>query len=109
MARSPWFEYTDTYIRIRISEQALADVARAGASTKVESLIEELSRVSPEFERLWRENDVRAHGGGTKQLRHPQPGVIALDYSAFAVDDQPELRMVIYNPATPWMRRRCGP
>ncbi len=78
-----------------------ADVARAGASTKVEALVEELSRTSPDFERMWRENDVRAHGGGMKRLRHPQVGLIAFEYSAFVVDDQPELRAVIYNPATP--------
>lgn len=78
-----------------------ADVARAGASTKVEALVEELSSTSPEFERMWRENDVRAHGGGMKRLRHPQVGLIAFEYSAFVVDDQPELRAVIYNPATP--------
>ena len=36
-----------------------------------------------------------------KQLRHPLAGLIALEYSAFAVDGRPDLDMVIYNPATP--------
>jgi hypothetical protein len=50
---------------------------------------------------MWRDNDVRAHGEGTKHLRYPEVGVIALEYSAFAIDGRPDLGMVIYNPATP--------
>jgi hypothetical protein len=78
-----------------------ADVARAGASTKVQALVDELTRASPEFEAMWRDHDVRSHGEGTKSLRHPKVGLLGLEYSAFAVDDQPDLIMVIYNPATP--------
>jgi hypothetical protein len=57
--------------------------------------------VSPEFEALWRDNDVRAHGEGVKHLRHPIAGPIAFEYSTFAVDGRPDLSLVIYNPATP--------
>jgi transcriptional regulator with XRE-family HTH domain len=78
-----------------------AEVARAGASKAIETLVEELCRLSPEFAAMWRDNDVRAYGGGVKQLRHPKLGVISMEYSAFAVDGRPELSMVVYNPATP--------
>jgi hypothetical protein len=50
---------------------------------------------------LWLENDVLAHGDGTKHLRHPVLGPLAMEYSAFAVDGRPDLGMVVYNPATP--------
>src|SRR5580658_5863863 len=78
-----------------------ADAARAGAADNIKALVEELCHVSPEFASMWRDNDVRTHGEGTKQLRHPKVGLIALEYSAFAVDGRPDLGMVIYNPATP--------
>ena len=78
-----------------------ADTARAGASANVQALVEELRRLSPEFELLWRENDVRTHGEGTKHLRHPVAGMLELEYSAFSVDGRPDLSLVIYNPATP--------
>jgi transcriptional regulator with XRE-family HTH domain len=78
-----------------------ADAARAGAASTVKALVDELCRLSPEFEALWRENDVTAHGEGTKHLRHPVAGLIGLEYSAFAVDGRPDLSLVIYNPATP--------
>ncbi|HEY1720727.1 MAG TPA: helix-turn-helix transcriptional regulator [Magnetospirillaceae bacterium] len=77
-----------------------ADAARAGASKEIEALVDELSHASPEFASLWRENDVRHYGEGTKHLLHPSGGKIALEYSSFAVDGRPDLGMVIFNPAT---------
>ena len=64
-------------------------------------MVDELCHSSPLFEKIWRENDVRNHGEGTKQLRHPKACLLALEYSAFAVDGRPDLALVIYNPATP--------
>jgi transcriptional regulator with XRE-family HTH domain len=78
-----------------------AESARAGAGPKVREMVDELSRLSPAFEKLWREHDVRTHGEGTKSLVHPALGPIDLEYSAFAIDGRPELSMVIYNPSTP--------
>jgi transcriptional regulator with XRE-family HTH domain len=77
-----------------------ADAARAGATAEVAVLVEELCSRSSEFERMWRENEVRSHGEGVKHLRHPAAGLIALEYSAFGVNGRPDLSMVIYNPAT---------
>jgi len=78
-----------------------ADVARAGAGKNVEGLVDELSRESPEFAALWQDHEVRDTYEGPKRIRHPTAGLIALDYSAFAVDGRPDLSLVIYNPATP--------
>ena len=76
------------------------DAARAGAAAEVEPLVDELCRLSPEFEAMWRGNDVRSHGEGVKHIRHPVLGPLAFEYSAFAVDGRPDLSMVVYNPAT---------
>jgi len=78
-----------------------ADAARAGAAADAGALVDELSRLSPEFAAMWRDNDVRSYGEGVKRLRHPIVGPIAFEYSAFAVDGRPDLGMVVYNPATP--------
>ena len=77
-----------------------ADAARAGAVSEVAQLVEELCRLSPEFEGLWRDNDVHAHGEGVKRLAHPVLGQIELEYSAFAVDGRPDLGMIVYNPVS---------
>jgi transcriptional regulator with XRE-family HTH domain len=77
------------------------DAARAGATAEVEPLVDELCRLSPEFKAMWRNNDVRGYGESVKHLRHPVLGLLAFEYSAFAVDGRPDLSMVVYNPATP--------
>jgi hypothetical protein len=78
-----------------------ADVARAGAARNVQSLVDELCATSPEFARMWRDNDVQGHGDGVKVLHHPIAGKLSMEFSGFAVDGRPDLTMVIYNPATP--------
>jgi transcriptional regulator with XRE-family HTH domain len=78
-----------------------ADAARAGATREIQSLVDDLCRTSPEFEAMWRDNDVRKYGDGAKILHHPVAGALTMEYSAFAVDGRPDLGMVIYNPATP--------
>ena len=78
-----------------------ADAVRAGATSQVSALVDELCRTSPEFEAMWRNHDVRTYGDGVKHLRHPVVGDIAFEYSAFAVDGRPDLGLVVYNPATP--------
>ncbi len=75
-----------------------ADAARAGAGAEIDRLVEELSRQSPEFETLWKEVDIVAHGEGFKRLHHPELGVLELEFSTFAVEGRPELAMVVYNP-----------
>ncbi|TDR76434.1 helix-turn-helix transcriptional regulator [Paludibacterium purpuratum] len=77
-----------------------AETARAGATETAIALVDELSRSSPEFERMWKDNEVSSPGGGTKQLRHPEVGLITMEYSSFAVDGRTDLTLVIYNPAS---------
>jgi MmyB-like transcription regulator ligand binding domain len=77
------------------------DAARAGAAAEVQPLVDELCRLSPEFNALWRDNDLRSHGEAVKHIRHPVLGPISFEYSAFAVDGRPDLNMVVCNPATP--------
>lgn len=77
------------------------DAARAGASAEVEPLVEELRRLSPEFRAIWDENEVLTLVEAVKHLRHPKLGLVALEYSAFAIDGRPDLSLVVYNPVTP--------
>ena len=77
-----------------------ADAARAGASAEITQLVDELSRQSPQFAALWRDNEVVGHGDGVKRLSHDRIGPIELEFSTFAVEGRPDLTMMVYNPAT---------
>ncbi len=77
------------------------EIARAGASAAVEPLIDELSRLSPDFKAMWQDNDVRGpHGEAVKHIRHPALGEFAFEYSSFAVDGRKDLSLVVYNPTS---------
>jgi transcriptional regulator with XRE-family HTH domain len=77
------------------------DAAHAGAAEEVEHLVEELSRLSPEFRALWRENSLGSPHEGVKHMKHPVLGPVSFEFSTFGVDSRPDLSLVIYNPATP--------
>ena len=78
------------------------DAARAGAAADVEPLVDELSRRSPEFKAMWRENQVPGeHGEVVKHIRHPVLGPLAFEFSAFAVDGRTDLSLLVYNPTMP--------
>jgi len=75
------------------------DAARAGAAADVQPLVDELSRLSPEFKAMWRENEVPGpHGEAVKHVRHPVLGPMAFEYSAFAVDGRTDLSLLVYTP-----------
>ncbi|MCW4116063.1 helix-turn-helix transcriptional regulator [Aurantimonas sp. MSK8Z-1] len=75
-------------------------VAKVGAGEETRGFVEALCAASPDFARMWRDNDVEGYGEGTKHIAHPDFGAIALDYSSFAVDGEPDLGMVVYTPAS---------
>lgn len=77
-----------------------ADAIRAGATSQVSQLVDELCQLSADFAAMWRDNDVRGHGEGSKRLHHPKLGLLELEYSAFSVDGRPDLSMIVYNPMT---------
>jgi transcriptional regulator with XRE-family HTH domain len=77
------------------------EAARAGAAAEIAPLVEELSRRSADFKRLWEDNVVQGPlGDMVKHIRHPVLGPLAFELSAFAIDGRTDLSMVIYNPAT---------
>ncbi|WP_296736714.1 helix-turn-helix transcriptional regulator [Variovorax sp.] len=86
-----------------------ADATRAGAAALVQPLVDELCRLSPEFDAMWRDNDVvGVHGEAVKHIRHPVLGPLAFEYSSFTVDGRPDLSLVVYNPTTPGDAQRIG-
>lgn len=96
-ARSPQWESQARHVVATFRLQT----ARAGATNAARVLIEEMIASSPDFAAMWNDNDVSAHGTGTKHIVHPTSGPLVLDYASFAVDGQPDLTLVIYTPATP--------
>ncbi|MEO1315137.1 MAG: helix-turn-helix transcriptional regulator [Pseudomonadota bacterium] len=88
-----------------------AETARAGENDRAADLLAELSAKSAEFSAMWADNDVRTTGEGVKRIRHALAGPIAFEFSSFAIDGRPDLKLLTYNPAGPddveKIRRLC--
>ena len=78
-----------------------AEIVKSGASDAVKALVEELSTLSPEFKEMWGDHDVQLPQEQVKHIKHPIVGVLAMELSSFTVDGRPDLRLIIYTPATP--------
>ncbi|PSJ55740.1 helix-turn-helix transcriptional regulator [Kumtagia ephedrae] len=90
-----------------------AETARVGEAERAAELVGELSGKSDEFTRMWIENDVQATGEGAKTIRHAAVGEITFEFSSFAIDGRPDLKLMVYNPAgevdLKKMRQLCSP
>ena len=75
------------------------ETARAGENERAMALVAELCGKSTEFAAIWSNHDVRSIGDGVKRIRHPLVGPIAFEFSSFAVDGRPDLKLLAYNPA----------
>ena len=60
-------------------------------------LIERLQRASHEFHRWWSEHDVTRRGETTKSFNGPF-GRMSMEQTAFAVEEAPDLRLIVYTP-----------
>jgi transcriptional regulator with XRE-family HTH domain len=74
------------------------EVARASDDSALQSLVAELCERSGEFKKLWLQHEVRTYGAGIKHLLLPNGRKLNLEYTAFVVDERPDLTMVVFNP-----------
>lgn len=75
-----------------------ADSARHAGNPDFERLIATLTQASPEFRAWWPRQDVLRPLAGHKRLRHPSGGLMSFEYTALAVIDRPDMKLVVYTP-----------
>ena len=85
-----------------------ADVARAGATAEVSDMVDELSRSSPAFKKMWQNNDVSDSAHAMKDLCHPVLGTISFECTTFGVDGRQDLTMLVFVPASPEFAARIA-
>jgi transcriptional regulator with XRE-family HTH domain len=108
-------EIRDYYVdRERVVREGIAHLRAAWAAHPEDpallGLIAECTR-DEEFARLWAERDVKATGHGSKVLRHPAAGVLAVDFEVLLPLQDTDQRVMIGRPANEASRaalRSCG-
>ncbi|MFF3846479.1 helix-turn-helix domain-containing protein [Streptomyces sp. NPDC002328] len=72
------------------------DSRRNPRDPRLTALVEELSTLDPQFRLWWTSHDVAARAGGTRLLRHPVVGDLALERSTFTCAEDPEQQLVVW-------------
>jgi transcriptional regulator with XRE-family HTH domain len=65
---------------------------------EIRALVDELSRISPEFRALWQDQDVRGLTRMFKVFVHPDVGRVELTYQTFDVRDAPGQQLLVGTP-----------
>ncbi|MEW2407408.1 helix-turn-helix transcriptional regulator [Streptomyces griseoviridis] len=89
--------------RDRVVREGVAHLRAAWAAhpqdRRLTDLITELTALDEEFARLWAERDIRATGRGSKAMRHPDVGTIAVDFEVLMPLKDTDQRLMICRPA----------
>lgn len=72
------------------------DFARATEDPAIEALVEELTKVAPEFKAWWKNQEVNAPCQGVRHLYLDGIGAIAFEHTTLTVDEERHLRLVYY-------------
>jgi len=86
--------------RERLLREGIADLRAAWAANPEDQvlvdMIAEFRTGDAEFERLWAKRDVKVNARGTKVMRHPEVGPVAVQYEVLMPLQDPDQRLVIY-------------
>ncbi|MEV5575445.1 helix-turn-helix transcriptional regulator [Spirillospora sp. NPDC052269] len=97
-ARDLYVDWAD--VAAATAAQLRLAVGRHPADAGLAALIADLTRDSADFRVLWATQDVELRTAGAKRLRHPELGVLALNYENFEAPGNPRQRLVTLTPDT---------
>lgn len=84
----------------RAAEASVANLRAASGDVRdaprVRALVDELTRGSPAFERLWERHDVRGKSHEPKSRSHAEVGSFTLGHQAFDVRSAPDQQLVVH-------------
>lgn len=101
-----WLHFCDERLRGRYLDQETKardlvamlrmDLGRHQCDPGYTGFVARLAERSPEFERLWAEQEVREKAHGRYRMWHPAAGEFALSYEALRLPDDPDQTLVVY-------------
>jgi transcriptional regulator with XRE-family HTH domain len=97
-------EVRDFYVdRERVLREGIAHLRAAWAAhpddRALTDLIAACAAGDEEFTRLWAERDVEVNGRGRKELRHPEAGLLTVEFETLTPLQDPDQQLVIYRAA----------
>ncbi|MEU6003685.1 helix-turn-helix transcriptional regulator [Streptomyces sp. NPDC047197] len=106
-------EMREFYVdRERVVREGIAHLRAAWAAhpqdRALTDLINEFTARDEDFARLWAERDINVNGRGNKAMRHPDVGVITVEFEVLVPLQDPDQRLVIYRAADDESRSALG-
>jgi transcriptional regulator with XRE-family HTH domain len=97
-------EVREFYVdRERVLREGIAHLRAAWAAhpddRALTDLIAACAAGDEEFTRLWAERDVEVNGRGRKELRHPEAGLLTVEFETLTPLQDPDQQLVIYRAA----------
>jgi MmyB-like transcription regulator ligand binding domain/Helix-turn-helix domain len=90
----------------RMVAEYRAAMAEHVAEPAWKCLVARLTKASPEFAALWERHEVASPENLTKQILHPEVGLLRLNYTSLWLGQRLGTRMVTYTPADEQTRER---
>lgn len=84
----------------RITAEFRADCRTRLEDPAVLRLIEELTALSPEFARFWKQHDVLERHGGRRSFLHPTRGIITCEQVTLKPVEHTHIKVVLLKPAS---------
>lgn len=84
----------------RLVAEFRADCRSRLEEPELKRLVSELSQVSAEFERFWKQHDVLERQGGKRQFNHPKKGLISYSQVTLRPVEQEQLKLVLLQPTS---------
>jgi transcriptional regulator with XRE-family HTH domain len=75
-----------------------ADTVRCSGDPDFERLIAKLTAKSREFREWWPRHEVLRRLSSQKRIMHPLCGKMAFENTTFAVNDRPDMKLIVYTP-----------
>jgi transcriptional regulator with XRE-family HTH domain len=89
--------FTDWQDQARAAVESLRfDVGRDPGDRAAADLVAELRARSPEFDQWWEQHRVHQRTHGTKRLRHPVVGELAVEYETLTLPGDPDTTLYVY-------------
>ncbi|WP_410671605.1 helix-turn-helix transcriptional regulator [Amycolatopsis sp. cmx-4-68] len=106
-------EIRDFYVdRERVVREGIAHLRAAWAAhpddRALTDLITACAAGDEQFARWWAESDIEVNGRGRKELRHPEAGLLAVEFETLTPLQDPDQLLVIYRPADEASRSALG-
>jgi transcriptional regulator with XRE-family HTH domain len=97
-ARSFYVEWND--IAAATVAQLRLVAGRYPADAEVSALIDDLTATRGEFAELWQAGAVAVRTYGTKRFRHPELGMLTVNYENLELPGDPRQRLIVFTPPT---------